>query len=320
MNNEIYIQCKYYEICRCEIVPTSFVMEVRSKTAIRKGEEITTRYLGPWEGQPSRQLKIEQNWRFICNCRRCKDPTELGTNFSAIKCPKCIEEEISNNKDTKGNTNMIVNNGTPKNGGYLLPINVQDLGTPWQCNDCGRRKYLSDIECILRKVQTALEKIKSDILASMSNTFTKVVKDIRIAINVLEEKLHPNHYLIFQFKRWIAELDYSNQAPSPFDSITSDASNKSTHEDTVLSKIEFLELQMEYHNDILKLTEALEPGLSVNRAGHIKGIAKRRIELSQMKMSADPNKFTKVQYMAEMKIAMSELMQVKASFKYPENK
>ena len=74
---------------RCTIDEKSYVMTVRAQTRIRKGEEITTRYSPPWEGQPTRLAKIWKHWQFVCHCERCKDPTEFGTFFSAIKYVFC---------------------------------------------------------------------------------------------------------------------------------------------------------------------------------------------------------------------------------------
>lgn len=58
---------------------------VRAQTYIKKGQQITTRYLPPWEGQPKRVDQLWKHWQFICHCDRCKDPSEFGTYFSAIK-------------------------------------------------------------------------------------------------------------------------------------------------------------------------------------------------------------------------------------------
>ena len=58
---------------------------VRAQTYIKKGQQITTRYLPPWEGQPKRVDQLWKHWQFICHCPRCKDPSEFGTYFSAIK-------------------------------------------------------------------------------------------------------------------------------------------------------------------------------------------------------------------------------------------
>merc|ERR1711981_554639 len=92
---------------RCEINPETFVMEVRAKMAIQQDEEITTRYVDPWEGQPSRQLKIGRNWNFICNCLRCKDPSDLGTYFSAIVCPNCSTQMTCNGRSETDRINSL---------------------------------------------------------------------------------------------------------------------------------------------------------------------------------------------------------------------
>ena len=70
---------------RCNIEESTLQMSVRAQVFIRKGEEITTRYYPPWEGQPVRQTKVSQHWQYACQCDRCRDPTEFDTNFSAIR-------------------------------------------------------------------------------------------------------------------------------------------------------------------------------------------------------------------------------------------
>ena len=70
---------------RCTICPKSFKMIVRAQTLIPKGQQITTRYIPPWDGQPVRLNKIWKHWQFVCFCDRCKDPTEFGTYFSGIR-------------------------------------------------------------------------------------------------------------------------------------------------------------------------------------------------------------------------------------------
>ena len=70
---------------RCSINESSYKMVVRAQTLILKGQQITTRYVPPWEGQPVRLDKIWKHWQYICGCDRCKDATEFGTYFSAIQ-------------------------------------------------------------------------------------------------------------------------------------------------------------------------------------------------------------------------------------------
>lgn len=70
---------------RCTIDEKTFQIVVRAQTSIKKGQQLTTRYYPPWQGQPIRLAEIFKHWQFICCCDRCKDPTEFGTNYSAIK-------------------------------------------------------------------------------------------------------------------------------------------------------------------------------------------------------------------------------------------
>ena len=32
---------------------------------------------------------LEDHWSFVCTCKRCQDPTELGTYASALRCFIC---------------------------------------------------------------------------------------------------------------------------------------------------------------------------------------------------------------------------------------
>jgi hypothetical protein len=86
----------------------------RAQTEIKNGEEITAQYLTPLVGTMERRSKIRynclfielnlfsckiglfvvrKNWFFQCCCARCSDPTELGTDFSGIRCRKCQVQE-----------------------------------------------------------------------------------------------------------------------------------------------------------------------------------------------------------------------------------
>ena len=72
--------------------------------------------------------------------------------------------------------------------------------------------------------------------------------------------------------------------------------------------------------DLLIIIEMLDPGFTLNRAGHIKKVALIRMQLSQLNMKVDPENYTNVHHMAQMKVALSELKLVSDSFKYPEMK
>jgi hypothetical protein len=58
----------------------------RAKRKIKKGEELTIRYTDFLDSRQNVQRKTQREWMFTCQCARCSDPTELGSNFSSFQC------------------------------------------------------------------------------------------------------------------------------------------------------------------------------------------------------------------------------------------
>ena len=62
---------------------------VQAQTDIKEGEEIVINYTTFIMGTVPRRKKLLHNWYFSCQCPRCRDPTELGSQLSSLVCPKC---------------------------------------------------------------------------------------------------------------------------------------------------------------------------------------------------------------------------------------
>jgi len=86
---------------------------VRAQTPIVAGQEVTVHYISFMYGHFRRKRDIEAFWFFKCKCRRCLDPTELGSELSAMKCSECGNEEA-----------------------VVLPVEAGDVESEWQCNRC----------------------------------------------------------------------------------------------------------------------------------------------------------------------------------------
>lgn len=56
---------------------------------LEAGEQLTHSYTYTLNGTTARQEHLKAGKFFTCHCKRCIDPTELGTNFSTFKCSKC---------------------------------------------------------------------------------------------------------------------------------------------------------------------------------------------------------------------------------------
>ena len=46
-------------------------------------------YSDPMWATANRQTHLYETKYFHCKCPRCTDPSELGTEFSSLKCPTC---------------------------------------------------------------------------------------------------------------------------------------------------------------------------------------------------------------------------------------
>lgn len=66
-----------------------FRFEGRSTIPIEEGEILNVSYTYTLSGTKERQRHLEKGKFFKCICKRCVDPTELGTHFSSLKCQKC---------------------------------------------------------------------------------------------------------------------------------------------------------------------------------------------------------------------------------------
>jgi len=177
---------------------------------------------------------------------------------------------------------------------------------------------VSEIENMLTEVESSLKNIKSGISNALSNKdLSTAVNCIQESVVILQEKIHPNHYLMFQFKKWVSQLSLPIKETIPGTNIQETA-NATDNTMSFEHQIAFLELQLKYNIDVLKIEEKLDSGLTINRAAHYNKIAQSRIQLSKYKFLGDPENYTKLQHMTQMKIAMSELIEVSASYQYPE--
>ena len=70
-------------------------VEIRAKTRIREGEEITNEYLKPETGTLLRREVINTKWFFYCSCPRCRDPTELGETEELLAVSQTVLQDLT---------------------------------------------------------------------------------------------------------------------------------------------------------------------------------------------------------------------------------
>ena len=168
-------------------------MTVRTAINIEKGQMLTIPYSARENlaGTLQRLVSTEEVAHFQCRCDRCRDPTELDTFISAVKCLK------------------------PTCHGYLLPLDPTNPDSVWKCrrilseNDlessspsCGSPVPVRKIVSILYKAEEDLKNVKKIIPADGRNNSN----DGKVDLNYLRmmelkkmwegEIFHENHYLV----------------------------------------------------------------------------------------------------------------------------
>ena len=63
-------------------------LAVQAQTRISKGQEIVVSLVQTLEPTWKRRARLMRDFMLACNCKRCSDPTELGSNLSALKVRK----------------------------------------------------------------------------------------------------------------------------------------------------------------------------------------------------------------------------------------
>lgn len=92
-----------------------FKIEVKAARDIKASENLTTTYSHVLWSTQLRQQHLKDTKYFTCVCERCKDPSELGTHFSTLRC--------------------IGSEDSPCNG-LQLPTDPISVDTEWACNKC----------------------------------------------------------------------------------------------------------------------------------------------------------------------------------------
>ncbi|CAG0924374.1 unnamed protein product [Notodromas monacha] len=72
------------------------VLTLKAVREIKPGEPVTICYTDPLWGTRNRRFHLAETKLFDCLCERCRDPFELGTNLSSLKCSKCAKGSLVN--------------------------------------------------------------------------------------------------------------------------------------------------------------------------------------------------------------------------------
>jgi len=143
-------------------------MTVLASRQIKKNTPINFNYGRSLDTTWTRQINLNENKFFTCQCERCLDPSELGSNISSIKC-------FQNNCS-----------------GPVLPSDPLSMKQDWFCNSCKSVVPAEDARNILKELQKETSSLNSNNL-----------KDVTRVLNKFAKLLHTNHGVLTELKQFL---------------------------------------------------------------------------------------------------------------------
>lgn len=115
-------------------VDADFAMKLMACLPIKKGEMILTSYTHPLKTTIERRHQLKLAKCFDCLCSRCKDPTEMQSFASSIRCRRCTD-------------------------GILISLNPLVYSSDWQCNSCFLKISSDQVICVVDRARKSLDSL-----------------------------------------------------------------------------------------------------------------------------------------------------------------
>jgi hypothetical protein len=201
----------------------TYSMELVASLPIQTGEQIHTTYANVNEGTFERRQILRDNYYFSCKCKRCQDPSEFGTFFSAFKCFHC-------------------------EAGYLLPQDPLDLECKWRCvntkkckggsNNGSSTMEYSELKIKLNKIRRELHGVNNEpTMSTLQQLETILYRNQR-------KTVHTNHWIMIEAE-FILAMRILGYLPK---------CQKTTEEDLLLNRL------IELCEHCLYIADLIQPG------------------------------------------------------------
>ncbi|XP_018563555.1 protein msta-like [Anoplophora glabripennis] len=154
----------------------NFKITFRAALPIKKDEHITSIYTHILWGTTARRHHLKKTKYFVCTCKRCQDPTEMGTYINALKCLGVEREPC---------------------GGVQLPLNPIEGNCQWTCNKCDIKLPNKDIMKFVHHLSHEVDKLMAR---------HPKIAELEDMLGKLLNFLHPNHYLVYSLKHTLVQL------------------------------------------------------------------------------------------------------------------
>jgi len=157
-----------------------FELYCRSSVKIKKGEHLSIAYCNIMMPTDKRREFLKKERLFLCECSRCEDPTELGSNFSTILCP------------------------SPGCPGFSVPVpkagGVSKEDTVWKCQKCSKVTQAWQVKKVDSKLCEMVGKTKP------------TLENYRELLSKMEELVHPDYYLNFVVNHSLIQMYGEDEA------------------------------------------------------------------------------------------------------------
>lgn len=208
-----------FEICPGD---RQYRVSVKATRHISKGEHISTMYTHALWGTQARKEHLAATKYFTCRCKRCNDPTELGTYISGIRC---LGTQILT-PDTDGTSC----------GGTQLPISPLEENSDWRCDRCPVLLASSDVNDLVARIGEEVDNIQAG---------SPTVTQLEELVSKLSTFLHPHHYHLYSIKHSLVQL-YGHQQGYQINQLSDQQ----------------LERKADMCRELLAVTDTLDPGAS----------------------------------------------------------
>ena len=179
-------------------IDSNWLCRVRAARDIAKGEEITDTYTYTLSNTLYRRKHLKDSKYFDCDCKRCADPTELGSHLSTLIC------RVANC------------------GGFLLCQDPLTSFSPWVCLKC--KKMLEGEE--VRREQEIWEK-------RVENA-PRLIHEQEELLADLKQLFHPHHNLCIDVMFNLVPL-YGVSRDNPSKNLVAEAERKEELCESLLS-------------------------------------------------------------------------------------
>jgi len=219
---------------------------LQAVTGISRGEKFTVRFTPFLQGRIGVTRWLREQRFVSCSCARCKDGTDLGTFTSSALC------DLETCRDQ---------------GGLLLPVDPQFVGTDWICSSCQTISSSASVESLEESYVAAFQSLPQGDLTAYYRF-----------LNQLGDRFHASHHLVMRMAQFLVLLQGKK-----LESLS----------------IERIQTQSILCDKLISYVSRLDPGATQTRARLL--LEKNKADLNLAKIDCENGKISRKVFMQKIK-------------------